>query len=244
MNIAVGGPMGSGKSSVAEALQQTGDYLRVSFAAPLKEMEEELRGNSIPTYLKGYFNAFCAQHNTLKGNQTISLSQEDRLYEVYYELLEKCRSMPLEEGLKQRARLQFLGEGMRQRVSLDFWAMLLLDSMKRKPRNTYVVVDDLRYLNEFEVLSGMGGWAFILLTVDGNTQASRLKRLYGEHIDITRITSHASEREFSLIKAACESARVSSGRTIKFAVVDSSKPLHVVEEQVKFFVEGLKNAPL
>lgn len=237
MNIAISGPMGSGKSSVAEALVHYAEYSRASFAGALKEIEKELRGESVPSYLYAHFSTFCGYRNQLGGKHAISLSQEDRMFETYLSLLEKCRKMPIEEGPKQRSRLQFLGEGMRQQVSADFWAISLLSSLLDSHR---YVVDDLRYLNEFEMLSSKGGWAFILLTVDPKTQEERLKRLYGETIDIINITTHASEREFPLIRAACESAKIVSPGSVKFAVVDSSKPLRPVRDQILFFVEGLR----
>lgn len=178
--IGICGPIGAGKSTVAEMLsirlgkgtqaqlQAAGDDRPianrtqvVSFADPLRQVAEILTG--------------------VPADQTVSAA-------------DKARPLPgawARSGLTVGGLLQRLGtEGIRNGVHPDAWIMAFENRVASLGAE-WVVVPDLRFLNEAEAIRNLGG---IVIRVLGNPD--RMAAQMGG-----RSVGHASEVEGSLIRA-------------------------------------------
>lgn len=121
--------MGSGKSTVAEHLENTHDWVRVSFATPIKKMTEALL-DCIPA---------------------------TAVYERVYGVLKEEIVPTL--GVSSRRIQQLLGtEFGRAYLGQDIWtdiAMAKTASLREEGYN--VVIDDLRFPNELAAILNAGG---------------------------------------------------------------------------------------
>ena len=121
-----------GKTTVAQMLATRGVYRILSFASPLKEMLEALLRN-------------CGIQNT-----------EEYLYSP------KHKNDPIPEcgGKTARQLMQTLGtEWGRKTVYHNLWLKLMGTRIQRAFDAGYsVIVDDMRFRNEYESLALLGAW--------------------------------------------------------------------------------------
>ena len=173
MQIAISGKMCSGKTSASEFLVQNYGFTRISFATPMKDLEQI--------------------HRTFYNNQSLWRSSIHAYAErlVYYEhgsaslvfevedfILRLFKQTPYSET-KNRELLQGL-HFLRDIVGENVWINYLLKDCSVFHEDTlHVVNDDLRMLSEFEALKG-AGFVTIRLQVNPEMQKVRIKQLYGE----------------------------------------------------------------
>jgi len=91
---------------------------------------------------------------------------------------------------KDRTLLTSVGTKMRE-IDSQVWINYLIEQTKDK---THCIVDDLRYQNEYEVLS-KNGFKIIQLVIDPEIQEKRIKEVYPNNFrDHLMNRDHLSER--------------------------------------------------
>lgn len=129
--IGLTGLAGSGKSTAAEYLEREHGFKRMRFATPLK--------NALRRMLR----------DALVDDKTIERMVEGDLKEVPRDVL---------LGQTPRHAMQTLGtEWGRNCIGGSFWINLFLHAVNTMPRGTKIVVEDVRFENEAEVIRSIGG---------------------------------------------------------------------------------------
>lgn len=178
-NVMFIGKMCSGKTTCADTLCEAFGYKRLSLASPIKliiQNEDKLDfilGTEIFPYLE------------------LSSAEQGR----FREICKHSFTIP-SKGPKYRERLQWLGtDGIRKQIDDKTWINLLLNRVSSEP-DTLWAVDDVRFVNEYQMLAS----AFVpmIVLVKPATQILRITNLYGEFEP--SILTHASEMEFELIR--------------------------------------------
>jgi len=137
--IALGGKMGSGKSSVADFLAKSFQFKQYSFASKLKEIASDL----------------------------------------------------FEMEVKDRILLQMLGTRVRE-ISLNAWVNYVMRHVNADA-SLRVVIDDMRYINESEILRENG---FILVKLDAPVSVRKKRGVTGFN---EKTAAHPSEVELDAI---------------------------------------------
>lgn len=132
--------MGSGKSTVAEHLASRHNFVRIAFAIPLKKMTEAL------------FRA-------------AGMDPEEIQRHVYGDLKE---TMIPALGTTSRRIQQTLGtEWGRDLIKPTLWTDIALDLARlHLDTGRSVVIDDMRFPNEFEAVTAAGGTAYRIVRPD------------------------------------------------------------------------------
>lgn len=134
ISIGLIGKMGSGKDTAADYLINTYGYVRVSFAAPLKELVIE--ADPLVTHWT-------------HDNVMVPIHLSDVLEKMDFEAAK--RQYP-----EVRRVLQRIGQGAR-RIDPDYWVRMALKEIRdREYDGVPVVVTDVRYLNEALALKARG----------------------------------------------------------------------------------------
>ena len=136
--IAVIGPKGCGKSTLAASLSLRSGYLRASFAGPLKQM---LR--------------------TLLETQSVDSEIIERML---YGDLKEVKTDYL-GGATPRWAMQTLGTEWRDLISRELWSTIWFNAVQATTRN--IVVDDMRFIHEAKVVRQRGPSLIIALTRHG-----------------------------------------------------------------------------
>lgn len=172
------GKMCSGKTTCADTLCENFGYKKLSLATPIKliiQNEDKLDfilGTEIFPYLD------------------LSSAEEGR----FREICKRAFTIP-SEGPKYRERLQWLGtDGIRKQIDDKVWINLLLNRVNSEPETSWVV-DDVRFVNEYQML--VNTFIPMIVLVKPATQIFRITKLYGDFDP--SILTHASEMEFGLI---------------------------------------------
>jgi hypothetical protein len=223
--ISISGKMTSGKTTCSEYLIQKYGYERVSFATPIKQ-------------ITGWFKEYCKSVPSVSYNE-IKLREKNQLFKYLVRLnldnyvnASKCFDILMEEIFPQyyymdwtieksdewRKLLQEIGDGLRQKVNPTIWMDYLAASLEE---DGLYICDDMRYLNEFEVMRN-AGFTLIRLQMSEDIQADRIKELYGT-IDPQRLL-HPSEIDLD--------------HTAFTYVVDSDQELTKVLHDVVSIAEG------
>ena len=128
--------MGSGKTAFAEYLVQQHSFLRLSFAGPLKGMLYHLLASSM-----GIDGGLA--HDMLYG---------------------KAKEVPIPglEPLTPRILAQTIGTDWGRKLDPDFWVKIL-ESRLGLLKNARVVIDDMRFPNEFDLVVKVGGLPVIIV---------------------------------------------------------------------------------
>lgn len=128
--LALVGLAGSGKTTLATALESDHFWIRIRFAEPVKQM--------IHTLL------------TYQGlnPQTASLMIDSGLKEI---------PTPYLNNRTPRHAMQTLGTEWRELIDRNLWIDIWKRSLVGLPLNSKIVVDDCRFLHEAEAVRSMGG---------------------------------------------------------------------------------------
>jgi len=184
MNIAIVGPMASGKTTCSNHLVDTLGYTRISLAEPIYWVVNNLHQGTPSDLYYNYLHPYI--YPPLTSEQQVKMINA----------ITHVKTIP-DEKPKPRKRLQWLGtEGGRQQVRDTIWIDILLNRIARDPGKRYVI-DDVRFSNELDAMS-KAGFYVIKLDVDLETQRKRLLSLYGEFDD--EILTHGSEIEIGKLK--------------------------------------------
>lgn len=164
--IGLCGPAGAGKSTVAKYLVERHAYEEATFAGPLKKMVGNLFGLS---------------EEQLYGEQKEII--DPRYHVTPRQLLQVIGTDLFRDVLPQRLpSLQF---GM---THSSIWIGLLCqDVQKMRESDRRVVISDIRFANEMEVVQKMGGMACYIQRPEE---------------DLTQTTSHVSEKVEPLMSLA------------------------------------------
>lgn len=137
--LALTGPAGVGKSTIAAALEARYGFRRVRFAAPLKDM------------LRAFYRA--------------QLLTEDRIEDRLEGHLKEVPD-PLLGGTTPRCAMQTLGsEWGRGLVHADLWVRAWERMARAALEAGPVVVEDCRFANEANAVGRLGGWVVELRRV-------------------------------------------------------------------------------
>ena len=124
-----------------------------------------------------------ANYLIAKNNQFVKISFADKVKEIATDLFNMKE--------KNRYLLQSIGTKMRE-IDEDVWASY---TVNKACKQNFVIIDDLRYKNEFNQVKD-AGFILIKLKISKKLQVDRLKNLYKNnwqnHIDNL---SHQSELE-------------------------------------------------
>jgi hypothetical protein len=129
----------SGKSTVARYLKRNG-YVRVAFAEPLKKMLETLAQECGLSFADRYEGLYGSnKHGVFPpclGDKTIA-----------------------DEPVTWRYLMQTLGtDWARNSVFSDFWIRIAEARIRKElEAGNSVIIDDMRFPNEYELITGLGG---------------------------------------------------------------------------------------
>ena len=172
------GQMGSGKTTISDYMVKNFGYTRLSLAKPLYQIVENLDNYPSLELFDMFIGAQIGHKHRDIMSQYISLT----------------RDIP-NESPKPRERLQKLGtEFGRNKVSKSIWVDILLAKIKRYYPDDNIVIDDVRFLDESEILSKTN-FTLVKLELSQEARIERLKSLYGDFDPAT--LSHASELDFN-----------------------------------------------
>jgi len=174
------GPMGSGKTTVADHLVKNHGYQKRTLAAAIKNIVADIEDG-------------CRTDDIITKRILKYISLSDFEYKNMVTAIEMTKSIE-HEIPKPRKRLQFLGtEGGRQMVRDSIWIDIIRATLW--PGNKYVI-DDVRFLNEYKAFL-KANFTPIKLVLSPETQHTRLSNLYGNYDP--KILTHPSETEIASI---------------------------------------------
>lgn len=169
--IGLAGRAGSGKSLAARYLERCHGFRRMSFAAPLKGA------------LAYMMSATVAELDERKADPLV----------------------PEVSDVTVRQAMQFLGtEWGRRLIGEDFWVAVMrrkLEALGGKQSIVRVAVDDVRFQNEVDLLTGLGGMVF------------RIDRPDADNTNVDR--QHLSETQIDLL-TGLSGVLDNSGTTLEF----------------------------
>lgn len=181
MNIILSGKMCAGKTTLAFKICEEYMFLSNRFATVLYNLVNALDDLSN----EDLYDLFLRQYYIL---------DEDQL-KILYQGFDETRQIEKERP-KPRKRLQYLGtDVVRNRIDKDFWVKVFKNTLF--PEYNYVV-DDCRFLNEFEAFNTDPDSYVLYLDITPEEQERRIKKLYGE--EALSAVNHESEKELDLIK--------------------------------------------
>lgn len=171
MKVIIIGKMASGKSSIANYLDEKHGFTVISLAEVIKEMEKQLEWKDTTDLqiVERFFNYLDPMKKAMM-----------------VKILEEARKIPREKG-KPRLRLQHIGTESRKRLYDAIW---IEQASKRAEGIENVVIEDVRFVNEFLYFKRLG-YKTILLSVNEDVQRDRIIQLYGK-LDPKALT-HPSE---------------------------------------------------
>ena len=95
----------------------------------------------------------------------------------------------MDPNIKDRSLLTSIGEKMRE-INSDVWINYIIHQTKNIE---YCLIDDLRYQNEYQILSE-NGWKIIQLKISDELQENRIKQIYPDNYqDHLKNRNHLSE---------------------------------------------------
>ena len=99
-------------------------------------------------------------------------------------------------NVKNRDLLVKIGTSMRE-IDPDIWAKYLMKEIHKKANVHPVIIDDLRYYNEYEVITkNTGEWFIINIEVSSKLQLKRLKETYPHNWEMhKKYINHHSEKK-------------------------------------------------
>ena len=185
--VAITGKMHAGKTTLAKALVVRG-FHHYAFANPVKE-----------------FSTSVANDVT-----SMALYRMDDLEFPREVTIHWTRGVVDERKSIFRPLHQWIGSFVRNNVDKDAWVKIMARSLPPSSSSTRIVIDDLRYLNEAQMLKDLG---FTIVRVDRPKELRRRSVLQAFYKDTGRwpkdqeledILNHESEVEVPLIQADVE----------------------------------------
>ncbi len=173
------GKKGHGKTTLAEHLVCRHSFVRLRFAAPLKEVigaqvfgmtEAQTDGwlkESLCVDLDGLSPGSLAWRTTellpLEGSALDSVELVRRWRGIYWRLFSSRRRL-----YSPREILQVVGGGARERIGERIWIDLLLERLQAMPPGeaARLVIDDVRFPDEKDALESLGGQVWRLVRTD------------------------------------------------------------------------------
>lgn len=203
-NIAISGKMCSGKTTLANYLCNKYGYERVSFAAPIKELERihsDFTSEQWEEVLKPLVDKifYCQLNHSKKYIRDIILKIFERHLRVEW---------------KNRELLQDIGFTLRSQVDSNIFISLLDLSIKNSDVN--FVVDDLRYKNELRYLKSRE-FEIIRLKISQISQYERYVNLYGKAPD-SSASFHESETDLDGVEFENEINASWDLETVKYII--------------------------
>jgi dephospho-CoA kinase len=197
--IAISGKLCSGKTTVAEMFTNMG-YKRLYFANELKILCSDIaKYNKATAAMKDSFDVppsifmdainsdlrrICLDEDEfLKAREQIELILVDFKNITYYDPKVDNKDSEVRRMLQQVGT-----EYMRYHVNDKIWVNAVEKSLGDFD---HIVVDDLRYQNEFDMLR-KNGFVMIRLEIPRELQLSRARKLYGMNFDESKL-DHISE---------------------------------------------------
>lgn len=127
--IGLVGNQGSGKDTVADYLTQNYDFIKISFASPLKDIVSIV---------------FDWDRELLEGTTIESRKWREEVDDYW--------------KITPREALQKVGTDLfRNNLDKDIWVKSLRKKIQNLPKNSRVVVTDCRFLNEVEIVKSLNG---------------------------------------------------------------------------------------
>lgn len=131
--IGVTGFKGSGKDAIGDIMCQKKGYMKFAFAAPVKSMAYVLL-------------------------QNLDYTQNDILLALHGSIEQKEKQIPgLVEGVTPRRIMQILGTETRDLLDRNLWTKILEIKLQKLPACTSVVICDVRFEHEVEMIQKLGG---------------------------------------------------------------------------------------
>jgi len=200
-NFMIVGEAGCGKSHVASFLINKFEYVRYSLATPIKNIELWVRTYDekhpskedyrLLQFIQDWKNKF---NQTFDGCLTHA-EKDDFVMRLYQEL----PKIP-DVDKKHRDRLQFIGVDLARSINENVWVKNLIKRINIDSKPNPIVVDDVRFKNEFNTLTDLG-WISIRLTISKPMQERRLNVLYDMTPEqVHNMRMHSSERDLDNVK--------------------------------------------
>jgi hypothetical protein len=189
--IGIGGVKGAGKNTAAEVLRDEYGFKEISFAMPLKKICANATGLD--------YDLFDSQHHKdqpFPGGPVIlrftTLQELIKYASVYGKISGDQAELIITTALRRslntpREMLQYVGTQLfRELVDREFWTKAFTKEAQKRDK---VVVPDVRFPNEREVIRKLGG-AMILIEREGHNSAD-------SHASETSL-GHPSEYDFQI----------------------------------------------
>ena len=127
--------------------------------------------------------AFCGR--LASGKTTASQIIEEMMDDVNIlsfasrlkELATELYGMPVDK--KNRSLLQNLGQKMKE-IDHNVWVNAVVNKINKMDKNENIIIDDLRFPNEWEALKSLG-FIIIRLKVEPSIQIERIKKTYPDN---------------------------------------------------------------
>lgn len=165
MKIAIGGKMGSGKTTTALYLADKYGFWRYAIADNLRDVASEVR-----------------LHQTISAVRMIQDMTNCYCEGIYLRIFRLCMEC---QGKSDRWLLQKLGTDIVRAYDEDVWIRCLLEQIGDR---SFVVIDDVRFRNELEYLKDRD---YVTIWINCDVRVDRLLERDG-HIDGL---NHSSEHE-------------------------------------------------
>ncbi len=197
--IALSGKMCSGKTTLSQYLSENLGYSIYSIASPMKEIAGLICGYNIlcKSDKKFEYSGFNVYWNKII-DLLIKLTKDEyelesalktirKIIEKYYKVININNKTQ-----EVRTLYQDIGNFLRDTVNKDIWINF---TIKNTQQTELVIIDDLRYKNEYRVLRD-NNFVIIRLNIDENIRLSRIQKLYST-INESAI-NHISEIDLDL----------------------------------------------
>ena len=193
-NIAIAGKMGAGKSVCSRLLVEHHGYTRLSFAAPLKTLLQQVRDNDWYNMIRDL--RVYPWEGTGPHQPNVVQCVNDAVSKIIGYITSNCGEYADWRTGKGRDFLQALGTDYFRAVHPGIWCRVFEDTLAKQSArlgsSAQFVVDDLRFLDEFDTVTRLG---FLTLRCDlaESTRMSRLSpddKFYAGHVSETALDGY------------------------------------------------------
>jgi dephospho-CoA kinase len=166
MKIGLIGKMGSGKTTISNEIIKKFQCVRLSFADKLKEDIIKLKLTKDGTIQKPRDRALLQNYGQLRRDELSSIHYYDG------ELVNLRNSLGsfFYKKTKENGRLNYENLGMSYP---NYWIDILLKKIQNIEENKFIIVDDIRRMNEAKILSD-NNFFIVKIECDKNDRLNRL----------------------------------------------------------------------